>query len=122
MNGFMEQFPIVFQALNVGFLQTLKLFGVTLLGALPLGLLISFGSMSKFKPLSGLIRTIVWIVRGTPLMLQLLIIFYFPGLVFGQQLWGGGENGRFFASAIVLRVFVAASSLIARCITKLSTS
>ena len=96
----MEQFPIVFQALNVGFLQTLKLFGVTLLGALPLGLLISFGSMSKFKPLSGLIRTIVWIVRGTPLMLQLLIIFYFPGLVFGQQLWGGGENGRFFASAI----------------------
>ena len=100
MNGFMEQFPIVFQALNVGFLQTLKLFGVTLLGALPLGLLISFGSMSKFKALSGLIRTIVWIVRGTPLMLQLLIIFYFPGLVFGQQLWGGGENGRFFASAI----------------------
>ena len=100
MNGFMEQFPIVFQALNVGFLQTLKLFGVTLLGALPLGLLISFGSMSKFKPLSGLMRTIVWIVRGTPLMLQLLIIFYFPGLVFGQQLWGGGENGRFFASAI----------------------
>ena len=100
MNGFMEQFPIVFQALNVGFLQTLKLFGVTLLGALPLGLLISFGSMSKFKPLSGLIRTIVWIVRGTPLMLQLLIIFYFPGLVFGQQLWGGGENGRIFASAI----------------------
>ena len=100
MNGFMEQFPIVFQALNVGFLQTLKLFGVTLLGALPLGLLISFGSMSKFEPLSGLIRTIVWIVRGTPLMLQLLIIFYFPGLVFGQQLWGGGENGRFFASAI----------------------
>ena len=100
MNGFMEQFPIVFQALNVGFLQTLKLFGVTLLGALPLGLLISFGSMSKFKPLSGLIRTIVWIVRGTPLMLQLVIIFYFPGLVFGQQLWGGGENGRFFASAI----------------------
>ena len=100
MNGFMEQFPIVFQALNVGFLQTLKLFGVTLLGALPLGLLISFGSMRKFKPLSGLIRTIVWIVRGTPLMLQLLIIFYFPGLVFGQQLWGGGENGRFFASAI----------------------
>ena len=100
MTQFFQQFPVVFQALNVGFLQTLKLFGATLLGALPLGLLISFGSMSKFKPLSGLIRTIVWIVRGTPLMLQLLIIFYFPGLVFGQQLWGGGENGRFFASAI----------------------
>lgn len=100
MDGFLEQFPIVFQALNVGFLQTLKLFGVTLLGALPLGLVISFGSMSKFKPLSAVVRTLVWIIRGTPLMLQLLIIFYFPGLVFGKQLWGGGESGRFIASAI----------------------
>jgi len=100
MDSFTEQFPIVFQALNVGFLQTLKLFGVTLLGAIPLGLLISFGSMSKFKPLSSLVRILVWIIRGTPLMLQLLIIFYFPGLVFGKQLWGGGESGRFIASAI----------------------
>lgn len=100
MNTFAEQFPIVFQALNVGFLQTLKLFGVTLLGAIPLGLIISFGSMSRFKPLSMLVRVIVWIVRGTPLMLQLLIIFYFPGLVFGKQLWGGGESGRFIASAV----------------------
>ena len=100
MDGFFQQFPIVFHALNVGFLQTLKLFAVTLLGAIPLGLIISFGSMSKFKPLSMVVRFIVWIVRGTPLMLQLLIIFYFPGLVFGQQLWGGGEAGRFFASAI----------------------
>ncbi|MBQ6336438.1 MAG: amino acid ABC transporter permease [Ruminococcus sp.] len=100
MNTFAEQFPIVFQALNVGFLQTLKLFAVTLLGAIPLGLIISFGSMSRFKPLSMLVRVIVWIVRGTPLMLQLLIIFYFPGLVFGKQLWGGGESGRFIASAV----------------------
>ena len=100
MNGFFEQFPIVFQSLNSGFLQTLKLFAVTLLGALPLGLLISFGSMSKFKPLSAVVRVLVWIIRGTPLMLQLLIIFYFPGLVFGKQLWGGGENGRFIASAV----------------------
>lgn len=100
MNTFAEQFPIVFQALNVGFLQTLKLFAVTLLGAIPLGLIISFGSMSRFKPLSALVRVIVWIVRGTPLMLQLLIIFYFPGLVFGKQLWGGGESGRFIASAV----------------------
>ena len=75
MNGFFEQFPIVFQSLNSGFLQTLKLFAVTLLGALPLGLLISFGSMSKFKPLSAVVRVLVWIIRGTPLMLQLLIIF-----------------------------------------------
>lgn len=95
-----EQFPIVFNALNIGFLQTLKLFAVTLLGALPLGLLISFGSMSKFKPLSGLIKIIVWIVRGSPLMIQLLIIYYFPGLVFGNNIWGSGETGRFIASAV----------------------
>lgn len=95
-----EQFPIVFNALNIGFLQTLKLFIVTLLGALPLGLLMSFGSMSKFKPLSGLIKTIVWIVRGSPLMIQLLIIYYFPGLVFGNNIWGSGETGRFIASAV----------------------
>ncbi|MBQ3284905.1 MAG: amino acid ABC transporter permease [Ruminococcus sp.] len=100
MDSFFEQFPIVFKALNLGFLQTLKLFGVTLLGALPLGLIISFGSMSKFKPLSAVVKFLVWIIRGTPLMLQLLIIFYFPGLVFGQQLWGGGESGRFIASSI----------------------
>ena len=100
MNGFFEQFPIVFQSLNVGFLQTLKLFGLTLLGAIPLGLIISFGSMSRFKSISAVVRIFVWIIRGTPLMLQLLIIFYFPGLVLGNQIWGGGESGRFFASAI----------------------
>lgn len=100
MNAFAEQFPVVFQSLNVGFLQTLKLFLITLLGAIPLGLIISFGSMSKFKPLSAVVRVIVWIVRGTPLMLQLLIIYYFPGLVFHNTIWGGGEGGRFFASAV----------------------
>ena len=100
MSQFAEQFPIVFNALNVGFLQTLKLFIFTLIGAVPLGLLISFGSMSKFKPLSVLIKVIVWIVRGSPLMIQLLIIFYLPGLVFNVQLWGGGEDGRFMAACV----------------------
>lgn len=97
---FSEQFPIVFQALNVGFFQTLKLFFVTLLGAVPLGLIISFGSMSRFKPLSYLMKIIVWIVRGTPLMIQLLIIFYFPGIVFKNNIWGGDESGRFLAASI----------------------
>ena len=100
MTQFFEQFPVVFQSLNVGFLQTLKLFGATLLGALPLGLLISFGSMSKFKPLSIVTRLIVWVVRGTPLMIQLLIIFFFPGLVWGKPIWGGGESGRFLAATV----------------------
>lgn len=100
MELFFEQFPIVFQALNVGFLQTLKLFAITLLGAIPLGLVIAFGSMSKIKPLSALVRVFVWIIRGTPLMLQLLIIYFFPGLVFNNPIWGGGEDGRFIASAV----------------------
>ena len=104
MDVFFQQFPIVFHALNVGFLQTLKLFAVTLLGAIPLGLIISFGSMSRFKPLSWLTRLIVWVVRGTPLMIQLLIIFYFPGLVLKNNIWGGGESGRFLAAAIAFIV------------------
>lgn len=100
MSQFIEQFPIVFESLNIGFIQTLKLFLVTLVGALPLGLIISFGSMSKFKPLSGLVKIIVWIFRGSPLMIQMLIIYYMPGLVFGTPIWGGGEDGRFTAAAV----------------------
>lgn len=100
MDQFFQQFPIVIHALNVGFLQTLKLFFVTLLGALPLGLLICFGSQSRFKPISILFKVIIWIVRGTPLMIQLLIIYYFPGLVLGKAIWGGDEVGRFAASAV----------------------
>ena len=100
MEQLLEQFPIVIQSLNIGFLQTLKLFIVTLLGAVPLGLIIAFGSMSRFRPLSYLTKIVVWIIRGTPLMIQLLIIFYFPGLVLGKQIWGGGEAGRFVASAV----------------------
>lgn len=96
--SFIEQFPIVFDALNVGFIQTLKLFIITLVGALPLGLIISFGSMSKFKPLSAAVKTLVWVIRGTPLMLQLLVIYYLPGLVFHNNIWGSGEDGRFIAS------------------------
>ena len=81
-----------------GFLKTLEIFAVTLLGALPLGLIIAFGSMSRFIPLQALIRTIVWIVRGTPLMLQLLIIYYGPGILFDNNIWGGGANGRLTAA------------------------
>ncbi len=95
-----QQFPIVFASLNVGALQTLKLFAVTLLGALPLGLIISFGSMSRFKPLSAVVRTLIWIIRGSPLMIQLLIIYFFPGLVLKNPIWGGGEEGRFLAASV----------------------
>ena len=125
MNINPEHLPIVIHALNVGFVQTLKLFAVTLLGAIPLGLTISFGSMNNWRPLGwlfsavglapqgrfgkwlsnirpirALTRLVVWVVRGTPLMIQLLIIYYFPGLVLGNPIWGGSEAGRFTASAV----------------------
>lgn len=100
MELIIEQFPIVIKSLNVGFIQTLKLFFVTLVGALPLGLIITFGSMSRFKPLSYLTKIIVWIVRGTPLMIQLLIFYYFPGLVLKNNIWGSGETGRFIAASM----------------------
>lgn len=100
MDLFLSQFPIVFKSLNIGFLQTLKLFGVTLVGALPLGLLISFGSRSKVTVVKRIFQIFIWIIRGTPLMIQLLIIYYFPGLVLGKAIWGGNELGRFWASAV----------------------
>ncbi|MCI8478351.1 MAG: amino acid ABC transporter permease [Oscillospiraceae bacterium] len=97
---FLQQFPTVSSALNEGFLQTLKLFAVTLLGALPLGLVISFGSMSRVSPLRGLTKAVIWVIRGTPLMLQLIILYYVPGQILGRSPWGSGEGGRFLASAI----------------------
>lgn len=100
MELFAKQFPVVVKALNTGFLQTLKLFIVTLIGAIPLGLIITFGSTSKFPPLKYITKIFVWIIRGTPLMIQLLIIFYFPGLVLNNPVWGGGESGRFMAAAV----------------------
>lgn len=71
------------------------LFVVTLLFALPLGLIISFGSMSRFTPLRWLIKTFVWIIRGTPLMLQIIIIYYGPGL-----LWNGTLLPRLNAACV----------------------
>ena len=69
-----------------GFWESLRVFSMTLLFSIPLGLVICFGSMSKWHPLQWLCRGIVWIIRGTPLMLQLIIIFYGPGLIFDLPL------------------------------------
>ena len=68
-----------------GFKVSMLIFFVVLLGSLPLGLVITFGSMSKIKPLRWLTRTFVWIIRGTPLMLQIILVFYGPGLIFGAK-------------------------------------
>ena len=66
-----------------GFWETVQIFVLTLAFSLPLGLVVAFGSMSKFQPLKWHTRSFVWIIRGTPLMLQLILIFYGPGLIFG---------------------------------------
>ena len=73
--------PVTMQLLE-GFWETLKVFALTLFFSIPLGLVVCFGSMSTFKPLRYLTRSFVWVIRGTPLMLQLIIIFYGPGLLF----------------------------------------
>ena len=73
--------PVTLQLLE-GFWQTILVFALTLVFSIPLGLVICFGSMSKFAPLRLLTRGFVWIIRGSPLMLQLIIIFYGPGLIF----------------------------------------
>jgi len=93
-------FVDVLGALFEGFVVTLEIFALTLVGALPLGLIISFGSRSKFAPLRYVCRTIVWIIRGTPLMLQLVVIYYGPGLIFDSNIWGSGNSGRFIAVLI----------------------
>ena len=67
-----------------GFQTTFLIFSLTLLFALPLGLLISFGSMSKIKPLRYTVKVFVWMIRGVPLMLQIFIVFYVPGFIFGS--------------------------------------
>lgn len=66
-----------------GFKYTLLIFFITLIAAIPLGLPIALGSMSRFKPLRWISRAFVWVIRGTPLMLQIMVVFYVPGLVFG---------------------------------------
>ncbi len=83
-----------------GFGQTCLLFLLTLVFALPLGLIISFGSMSKFKPLRFVTKVFVWIIRGTPLMLQLFVVFYVPGMLFNIHLFGSDANGRFIAALV----------------------
>ena len=75
-------FVTVTKDLLIGFVENCEVFAMTLLMAIPLGVVITFGSMSKFKPLSALTKVFVWIIRGTPLMLQLFVVLYVPGLVF----------------------------------------
>lgn len=92
-------FVTVTQSLLMGFFATLKLFVLTLVFALPLGLLICFGSMSRIAVIRLPIRLLIWIIRGTPLLLQLLVIYYGPGIM-GYNVWGSRDTGRFLAALI----------------------
>ncbi len=92
-------FVTVTISLLQGFLSTLKLFGLTLLFSIPFGLIICFGSMSKVSIIRLPVKLFIWIIRGTPLMLQLIVIYYGPGLVFGSSPWEG-VSGRFVAALV----------------------
>lgn len=108
-------FWTVTQAILRGCGQAAELFFLTLLFSLPLGLLIAFGTMSKwapfrrcrrfprlaaFRPVSALLGVLVWVIRGTPLMLQLIVIFYGPGKWFSVNPWNYLSNGRMFACVV----------------------
>ena len=88
--------PVTLELLT-GFWETLKIFFLTLLFSIPLGLVVCFGSMSGFKPLKGAVKTLVWIIRGSPLMLKLLLVYYGTGML-GYNIWGTGSSGRFAAA------------------------
>ena len=93
-------FATVTLTLFGGFLQTIKLFLLTLLFSLPLGLLICFGSMSNVRMIKVPVRFVIWVIRGTPLMLQLLVMYYGPGIILGVNIWGSGDTGRFVAALV----------------------
>lgn len=93
-------FWTVTQSLFGGLATTFEIFILTLIFALPLGLVLAFGLLSRFRPLRSLVQVLVWIIRGTPLMLQLIIIFYGPGLWLGRTIWSGNEAGRITATVV----------------------
>ena len=96
----MNEISLIISRLSDSFLLNCKIFVITLLFSLPLGLVITFGSMSRFYPLRWLVRTFVWIIRGTPLMLQLIVIYFGPGLLNLSFSWPGGSSGRFIAANV----------------------
>lgn len=104
-------FEQVIRELANGFIVTIELFVLTLAISLPLGLIISFGSMSKFGPLKVIVKLFVWVIRGTPLMLQLIVFFYGPGLIANWAASTGSTNAIivWLSSFTVLDRFLAAT-------------
>ena len=94
----------VLESLTGGFLMNLEIFVLTLVMALPLGLVVAFGSMSRYAPLRGAVKTFVWIIRGTPLMLQIIVIYLGPGLMGFNNPWPSGSNGRLVAAVVAFAI------------------
>ena len=95
---------VILSRLSGAFLLNCKLFALTLLFALPLGLVVAFGSMSRCKPLSGAVKTFVWVIRGTPLMLQIIVIYLGPGLLGMNNPWPSGSGGRMVAAVVAFAI------------------
>ena len=100
----MSQFTTVTLTLLKGFGQSMNIFLLTLAFSIPLGLLVCFGTMSGFSPLRLLMKGIVWVIRGTPLMLQLIIIFYGPGMWLHHNIWSGNNTGRITATVVAFAI------------------
>ena len=90
--------------LSGAFLLNCELFALTLLFALPLGLVVAFGSMSRCRLLSGAVKTFVWVIRGTPLMLQIIVIYLGPGLLGMSNPWPSGSGGRMVAAVVAFAI------------------
>lgn len=96
----------VIQLLFDGFGITVLIFAITLVVALPLGLILAFGLNSKFKPLKYILEVFVWIIRGTPLMLQVIVLYYGPGLLF-HQTYPTFKLGSLYVSEGLISVLIA---------------
>ncbi|MCM1541872.1 MAG: amino acid ABC transporter permease [Blautia sp.] len=94
---------VTLELLN-GLATTFRIFLFTLILALPLGLVLALGTISRWKPLRFLLQVLIWVIRGTPLMLQLIIIFYGPGLWLGHNIWSGNEAGRITATVVAFSI------------------
>ena len=95
---------VILGRLSGAFLLNCELFALTLLFALPLGLVVAFGSMSRCKPLAGAVKTFVWVIRGTPLMLQIIVIYLGPGLLGMNNPWPAGSGGRMVAAVVAFAI------------------
>ena len=95
---------VILGRLSGAFLLNCELFALTLLFALPLGLVVAFGSMSRCKPLAGVVKTFVWVIRGTPLMLQIIVIYLGPGLLGMENPWPSGSGGRMVAAVVAFAI------------------